>query len=129
MFNDIKTILSCISKKTYICSRSLASKRTSYKYLWKCYRTEAVIMKFEYTLYILVPVVIGYIIERYKDMSTLKAGLLVFFTFFLVKVVFILVYGGSFINDVSEALILRSIIIMCMILFYFQKWIRRTKKN
>lgn len=86
-------------------------------------------MNFEYMAYIIVPIVIGYIIERYKDMSTLKAGLLVFITFFFWKVLLVLVYGGPLINDVYEAIILGSIIVLCMLLFYFQKWMRKRKKT
>jgi hypothetical protein len=62
-------------------------------------------------------------------MSTFKAGLLFLFTFFVVKVLLILAYGGSFINDLSEGIILGSIIVVCMLLFYFQKWMRRSKKT
>ncbi len=86
-------------------------------------------MNFEYMAYIIVPIVIGYIIERYKDMSTLKAGLLVFLTFFFWKVVLVLIYGGALITDLSEAIILGSIIVLCMLLFHFQKWMRRKKKT
>lgn len=85
-------------------------------------------MKFEYAIYVIAPMLIGYIIERYKDMSTLNAGLLVFFTFLLWKMFLVLGYGGPLINDLSEAVILGSIIVMCMLLFHFQKWMRRPKK-
>ena len=86
-------------------------------------------MSLEYAPYIIIPIIIGYIIERYKDMSTLNSGLLVFFTFFFVKIVLILLYGGAFINDVSEGIILGSIIVLCMLLFHFQKWLRKPKNN
>lgn len=72
--------------------------------------------------------IIGYIIERYKDMSTFHSGLLVFFTFLIWKILLILVYGGPLINGTSEAVIMGSIIVLCMLLFHFQKWMRK-KKN
>lgn len=85
-------------------------------------------MILEYAPYILVPMFIGYMFERYKDMSTLKSGILVFLTLFFVKLYLMWLYGGSFFEDYSEIAIYISIVVICMISFHLQKWIRRAKK-
>jgi|GEM_PF-4062349 CHASE2 domain-containing sensor protein len=86
-------------------------------------------MEIEYLLYIVVPLFLGYIGERYKDMRTSSYAVLIFILLLAVNTVLAITYGNKIIPSLD-------ILLMGLLgggsivgLFHLQKYLRRKKKN
>ena len=84
-------------------------------------------MNIETALLLILPIILGFVGERYKDMSTLKYFIFISFALILAFTIIIIIDGGFFV-PIKFALILSlSTIIFTTLLFHLQKKYRKTK--
>lgn len=84
-------------------------------------------MNYEYVLYIFLPVILGFVGEKYKDMNTGKYSFFIAFVFFVVYLLIFFMEGGSFIPDKIQIGLIAFGIIFSTLLFHIQKKVRRIK--
>jgi hypothetical protein len=72
-------------------------------------------------MYIFFPVILEFVGERYKNMSTIKYALFVSCMFVLVYCFICITGGGSFISNKIEMLLIVFGILFTTTLFYLQK--------
>lgn len=85
-------------------------------------------MKVEYFVYTIPPLLLGYIGERYKDMSTIKYSIIIFLTLTAINFALYLGYGDNFIPDRFTLYYFVFGGGLIISLFHLQKVARRKKK-
>ena len=86
-------------------------------------------MNAEYALYIITPFIVGFIVERYKNMSTGLFAVLIFLFFVLFKVSLFLFFGDNVLPDLFEVIIGLSALSSTRLIFYIQKKLRMKVKS
>ena len=81
----------------------------------------------EYLMYIIFPIIIAFVGERYKNMSTLKYAIFISCVFLSAYILIVLIDRGSFIPDSFSVILCCSAIIVSAFLFYMQKRSRGIK--
>ena len=80
----------------------------------------------EYLLYITLPMILGFVGQKYKDISTLKYAFFITFVFLLVYLLIYITDGGSLIPSQIEVMLITFGILFPTFLFYIQKKYRRS---
>lgn len=78
-------------------------------------------------MYIIYPMIVGYIGERYKDMSTAKYALFILVVLSSIYVLINLLDGNMRMPDSFDLMICSSALLITTALFHFQKYYRKRK--
>lgn len=85
-------------------------------------------MNSECLIYITLPFIVGFFIERYKNISTSHFFILVLCFFIALKGVFFLLYQDGLIPDLFEIIIGGSTVLTTTLIFHFQKVLRNNPR-
>lgn len=84
-------------------------------------------MNIETSLFIILPIILGFVAERYKDMSTLKYFIFVSCALVLAFTAIVIIDGGFFVPIKFTLILSVSTIIFMTLLFHLQKKYRKNK--
>ncbi len=84
-------------------------------------------MHIEYSMYIIFPMILGFVGERYKDMNTAKYAAFSSFILLQYYLIPIIIEGRKFTLSKAEVLLFFSGIFVVTIIFHLQKRLRGVK--
>lgn len=84
-------------------------------------------MIIEYSMYIIFPIILGFIGERYKDMNTAKYAAFSSFILLQYYLIPIIIEGGEFTLSKIEVILFFSGVFIVTAIFHWQKRLRGIK--